>query len=136
MATDPDRTHQQSTTPATLLQSALEQFREETRLYNEAVGSYNTHLHNHRDRRDLHDLPFRDPITAYDAYDAALDGDPAAVEALVTHLVDEAHLDSQLRRHPRTYPIHVEAAEQLELARDQVVGTLEAALRHVEAAAE
>ena len=117
-----------------LLESALEQFREDCRLYNEAVASYNTHLDNHRDRRDLHDVPFRAPITAHDAFEDAGDGDRAAIESLLAHLLDQSHLDSQLRRHPRTYPIHVEASEHLQLARDQLVTTLEAALQHVDAA--
>ncbi len=126
-----DRDRSVSRTPGTLLQSALDQFREDCRLYNEAVGSYNTHLDNHRDRRDLHDVPYRTPITAHDAFDDALDGDPSAIEALLTHLLDQAHLDSQLRRHPRTYPIHVEAVDHLRMAREQLVTTLEEALRHV-----
>lgn len=122
-------------TPSTtrpLLESALEQVREDCRLYNEAVGSYNTHLDNHRDRRDLHDLPFRTPITAHDAFDDASDGDRAAIESLLTHLIDQAHLDSRLRRHPGTYPVHVEATEHLQLAREQLVTTLEEVLQHVE----
>lgn len=120
----------------TLLRSALAQFHEDSRLYNEAVGSYNTHLDNHRDRRDLDDLPFRDPITAHDDFDDAIDGDGSAIEALLAHLIDQAHLDSQLRRHPRTYPVHVEAVEHLQIAREQLVTTLEEALRHIQADAE
>lgn len=109
-------------------QSALEQFHEDARLYNRAVGSYNTHLSNHRERRGLHDIPFREPVSAHDDFDAALRGETEAAERVLTDLIDEAHLDSQLRRHPRTYPIHVEAVEQLEMARDQLVTTLEEAL--------
>lgn len=131
MSSTTDRAPGQSPTARALLRSALDQLREECHAYNEAVGSYNTHLDNHRDRRDLHDVPFRDPITAHDAFDAALDGDPAAIESLLTALVDRAHLDSELRRHPRTYPIHIEACEQLQIAREQLVTTLEEALCHI-----
>ncbi|APW98920.1 hypothetical protein CHINAEXTREME_14555 [Halobiforma lacisalsi AJ5] len=131
----PPREHppRRSVPPDSLLESALEQFREECRRYNEAVGSYNTHLDNHRDRRDLHDVPFRSPITAHDAFEAANDGDRVAVETLLEDLIDRAHLDSQLRRHPRVYPIHVEATEHLDLARDGLVTTLEELLQHAEA---
>lgn len=114
-----------------LLESALDQFNEDCRLYNRALGSYNTHLDNHRDRRDLQDIPFRAPITAHDAFEDTLDGDCDAVESLLDHLIDQAQLDSQLRRHPRTYPIHVEATEQLEIAREQLVRTLEEAFCHI-----
>lgn len=113
-----------------LLHSALDQFREECRLYNRAVGSYNTHLDNHRDRRELYDVPFRSPITDFDCYDSAVDGDRAAMEALLTRLIDQAHLDSQLRRHPRTYPIHIDAVEHLRIAREQLIATLEQAIQH------
>ena len=118
-----------------LLESALDQFREDCRVYNEAVGSYNTHLDNHRDRRELYDVPFRRPISAHEAFDDACDGDRGAIEELLSHLLDEAHLDSDLRRHPRSYPIHVEACEHLEIAREALVTTLEEALVHVEEAA-
>ena len=131
MTTDHHRNRSASGT--SLLQSALDQFREEYRLHEEAVESYNEHLDNHRDRRDLHELPAREPVAAHDAYEPALDGDPAAIDALLTHLIDRAHLDSQVRRHPRTYPVHVEAVEHLEIARDQLVGTLEEAFRHSQA---
>lgn len=122
----------QSTAPPTqsLFQSALDQFHQDCRLYNAAVGSYNTHLDNHRNRRDLHELPFRNPITAHPGFDDAANGDRDAVEALLTHLIDQAHLDSQLRRHPRTFPIHDEAVEHLQIARDQVITTLEETLHH------
>jgi hypothetical protein len=125
-----DRRHGTAPTPRARLQSALDQFREDCRLYHEAVGSYNTHLDNHRDRCDLHAIPFRAPITAHDGFDAAIDGDCAAIEELLEHLIGQAHLDSELRRHPRTYPIHVEAVEHLEIARERLVTTLEEALRH------
>lgn len=114
-----------------LLESGLDQFREECFLYNRAVGSYNTHLDNHRERRDLHGLPFREPITAHDRFEAALGGDRAAIETLLAHLIDEAHLDSELRRHPRTYPIHREAVDHLGDAREELVATLEETLQHL-----
>lgn len=128
-ADDPSRSTSPSARP--LLQSALDQLREECRLYNQAIDSYNTHLDNHRDRRDLHDVPFRAPVIAHDAYDDALAGDRAAVEPLLSRLIDQAHLDSHLRRHPRTYPIHVGAGEHLRMARDGLVGSLEEALVHI-----
>lgn len=130
MSTSPDPQRDRSST-GYLLDSALAQIREDSRLYNEAVGSYNTHLENHRNRRDLQDLPFREPITAHQAFEDAMDGDPSAIEALITALIDEAHLDSDLRRHPRTYPIHLEAVEHLQVAREQLISTLEEALVHV-----
>ena len=123
---------QSSTAPThSLLQSALEQFHEDCRLYNAAVGSYNTHLDNHRERRALHDLPFRDPVTAHPAFDDAATGDRDGIETLLTYLVDQAHLDSQLRRHPRTFPIHREAVEHLQIAREQLLTTLEDAHHHL-----
>ena len=115
-----------------LLQSALDQVTEDSRLYNQAVGSYNTHLDNHRERRDLYDLPFRSPVSAHEAFDEAMAGERDAIETVLAHLLDQAHLDSYLRRHPRTYPIHVEACEHLEVARDRLVTTLEDALLHVD----
>jgi hypothetical protein len=127
-----DRSRTDPPTTPSLLASALDQLREDCRLYNEAVGSYNTHLDNHRDRRDLYDIPFRTPVTAHDAFDDAIDGDRDSLEALLAHLIDQAHLDSQLRRHPRTYPIHTEASEHLQIARDQLVSTLEETLRHLD----
>jgi exonuclease VII small subunit len=118
------------------LESALKQLQEAARCYNRAVGSYNTHLDNHQERRDLHDVPFRVPISACDAFPAAKFGERAALETLLEHLLDQAHLDSQLRRHPRAYPIHVEAVEHLELARDDLVTALEDALRRIDATAD
>ena len=126
-----NRPGRESQTAQPLFQSALDQFSEDCRIYNEAIGSYNTHLDNHRDRRDLHDIPFRTPISAHDAYGDARDGDRAALEAILDHLLEEVHLDSQLRRHPRTYPIHIEATEHLVIARDQLVTTLEETIRHL-----
>ena len=87
-----------------LLEAGLDQFREECFLYSRAVGSYNTHLANHRERRDLYDIPFRAPVSAHDRFDAACRRERAATETLLADLIDEAHLDSELRRHPRTYP--------------------------------
>ena len=112
------------------MQTAIEQLREDALVYNEAVGSYNRHLDTHRERRDLGDVPFRAPVAAHDAFDAALEGERAALETLLEDLVDGAHLDSELRRHPGAYPIHVEATEHLEIARDGLVSTIEDALRH------
>lgn len=132
MTTTTDGTDSRPTAPQTRLETALSQLREDCRVYNEAIGSYNTHLDNHRDRRDLHELPFRAPVTAYDAFDDALDGEPAAVETLLASLVDQAHLDSQLRRHPGTYPIHLEAVEHLRIARDRLVSALEDVFQHVD----
>lgn len=130
MVSTPERSRSQPARANPQLHSGLEQLQEDCQLYNEAVGSYNTHLDNHRDRRDLHDLPFRASIAAHDACGAALDGDPAAIDTLLTYLLDQAHLDSQLRRHPRTYPVHTEAVEHLQLARDQLISTLEEILHH------
>ena len=121
-----------ASTAQSLLQSALDQFLEDCRLYNTAVGSYNTHLDNHRERRELYDLPFRAPLTAHPAFERATNGDRDAIEALLTHLIDEEHLDSQLRRHPRTFPIHDEAVEHLQIARDQVITTLEEVHVHLQ----
>lgn len=127
-----ERSRSKSPDPRTRLQSALDQFREDCRVYNEAVGSYNTHLDNHRDRRNLHELPFRAPITAHEAFDDAIDGDRDAIEAILSHLLDQTHLDSQLRRHPRTYPIHIEATEHLDIAREKLITTLEETLHHLQ----
>ena len=106
-------------------ETACEQFREYCYLYNEAIGSYNTHLDNHRDRRALHDVPFRSPITAHDSFDDAIAGDFDAMQNLLTHLLNESHKDSSLRCHPRTYPIHIEACEHLQIAREQLISILE-----------
>lgn len=132
MTTTTDGSDARTTTPQTRFETSLAQLREDCRVYNEAVGSFNTHLGNHRDRRDLHDLPFRAPVVAHDAFDDALEGDPEAVEALLASLIDQAHLDSQVRRHPETYPVHLEAVEQLRIARDRLVTTLEDVLQHVD----
>lgn len=127
--------HAESTdaTARALLQSALDQFHEDALHYNVAVGSFNTHLDNHRERRDLDDLPFRDPITSHPSFDAVVNGDRDAIETLLSHLIDQAHLDSDVRRHPRTFPIHEDALEHLQIARGRVISTLEEALWHLEA---
>lgn len=131
MTTTTDGTDPQTTAPRTRLGTSLAQLREDCRVYNEAVGSYNIHLDNHRERRDLEELPFRAPVTAHDAFEDAVDGEPAALEALLESLIDQAHLDSQLRRHPGVYPVHLEAVEHLRIARDRLVTTLEDVLQHV-----
>lgn len=122
----------EQTTPETnvngdgfLIESGIEQLKMDCRLYDEAVESYNTHLRNHRDRRDLHDIPYRQPISDHGAVEDAFAGDRGAVEKLLRHLLDQPHRDSELRRHPRTYPIHLEALEHLEIARDRLVRSLE-----------
>lgn len=115
---------------------ALDQLREEVRWYDRAVASFNEHLENHRDRRDLDDLPFREPITENEEYEAVLAGEPAAIETLLHALLREAHLDSRVRRHPRTYPIHEEAVDHLAVARDEVVSTLEGVLLEIHMGAE
>lgn len=116
-----------------LLDTALAQLAEDARLYDAAVESFNTHLENHRDRRDLHDLPRRERITDHDAFEVAIDGDRDGLERVLEDILDRGHLDSKVRRHPRVYPIHLEAIEHLEIARDRLVATLEAALRHIDA---
>lgn len=131
MSSSSDRRRSHTPTSDPVLQSGLDQFREECYPYNRAVGSYNTHLANHRERRALHDIPFRAPITAHERFEAALAGERAALEAVLAHLIDGAHLDSQLRRHPRTYPIHREAVDHLEVAREQLVTTLEETIQRL-----
>ena len=125
-----------SPTDRELLDVALAQLVEDARTYDEAVESYNVHLANHRERRDLHDLPLREPITAHEALESALDGDREALASVLSTVLDETHLDSAVRRHPRVYPIHLEAVEHLEIARRQLVTTLEEALRHLVLVAE
>lgn len=132
MTTTTEGSDTQPTAPQTRLETSLAQLREDCRVYNEAVGSYNTHLDNHRERRDLQDLPFRAPVTAHDAFEDAADGDPEAVETLLASLIDQAHLDSRVRRHPAVYPVHLEAVEHLRIARDRLVTTLEGVLQHVD----
>ena len=128
-----DRQHRPTAAedPRYLIGSAREQLEFDCRLYNEAVGSYNTHLGNHRERRDLFDIPYRRPITAHGSFDEARVGDPAAIDSLITELIDQAHLDSQLRCHPRVHPIHREATDQLAAARKQLIATLEDLVTHL-----
>lgn len=128
MTTPPDHRRTDAADRDPLFDSALEQFRQACHGYNRAVGSFNTHLDNHRDRRDLYDLSFRTPITAHDAFSDALEGDQDAIESVLDYLLDQAHLDSMVRRHPRTFPIHREAVEHLEVARADLVTALEDAL--------
>lgn len=94
-----------------------EQLRQECLEYNRAVGSFN----HHRDRMDLHDVPFRQPVSTPES--------PAEMRSLLAELLDRVHLDSQVRRHPRIAPIHEEAVEQLEMARSQLRSTLEPELQ-------
>lgn len=115
-----------------LLHSALLQLEEDARMYDVAVESFNTHLENHRERRDLHDIPRRAPIREHDGFDAAVGGHRDAIESMLAELLSRVHLDSAVRRHPRAYAIHLEAVEHLEIARDQLVITLEATLRHLD----
>ncbi len=127
-----ERQANHSSTPHNkLFELALDQLAEDARAHDKAVRSFNTHLENHRERRDLHEVPIREPVTAHEAFEPALEGDREAIESLLDDMIDRAHLDSAVRRHPRVYPIHLEAVEHLEIARDQLVSTLEASLRHL-----
>lgn len=114
-----------------VFQSAIAQLERDCLLYNQALGSYNTHLDNHRERQQLHGLPYRQPISAHVAFRGALAGERQDLEALLSHLLDQAHLDSHLRRHPRVYPVHLEAVEHLQHAREQLVHTIEEAICHL-----
>ena len=134
MSSSSDRPPSRPTIADPHLQSAIDQFREECYPYNRAVGSFNTHLDNHRERRSLGDLPFRVPIAAHEGFEGALAGERVAIETLLARLLDEIHLDSDVRRHPRTYPIHREAVDQLAFARDQLVTTLEETLQYLDGA--
>lgn len=100
------------------------QLEEDILPYNQAVGSFNMHLNNHRERRDLYDLSYRDPVTAVPANEQEM-------RDLLARLNGEVHLDSTVRIHPRTYPIHEEAVQHLEIARDALKGTLEDGLRTI-----
>lgn len=127
---DDQRGHERNAANETHIGSGLEQIREDTQLYNQAVGSYNIHLDNHRERRGLTSVDFRNPLHAHDAYESALEGDRKALQALLGHLLEEEKRDSRVRRHPRAYPIHREAIEHLAMARDQVRKTIEETLFH------
>lgn len=109
-----------SPTDPTAADLGYAQLHEECLAYNQAIGSFNQHLDNHRDRMKLHDIPFRDPVCTPET--------TGEMRALLAELLDRAHLDSQVRRHPRTAPIHAEAVEQLEIARSQLRSTLETEL--------
>ena len=122
---------QSSLTDRELLDTALGQLAEDAQVYDAAIESFNTHLENHRDRRDLHDLPLREPLNTHPMFETALGGDRDALESVLATVLDRAHLDSEVRCHPRVYPIHLESIEHLEIARDQLVATLEDALRYL-----
>lgn len=95
----------------------FDQLRLECLAYNRVVGSFNSHLRAYRDRLHLDDLPYREPVT--------VPGDIDEMEALLAFLLDQVYLDSRVRRHPRIAPVHLEAVEQIELARRQLISTLE-----------
>ena len=94
-----------------------EQLRQECLAYNRAIGSFNRHLNNHRDRMDLHDLPYRRPVDTPET--------PSEMRHLLEYLLGQVHFDSQVRRHPRIVPIHEQAVEHVEIARRQLLSTLE-----------
>ena len=121
---------QPSSTDRERLELALAQITEDAHLYDEAVASYNIHLENHRERRDLHDLPLRQPITDDETFQRGIDGDRESLERVLSTLLDRIHFDSAVRRHPRVFPIHLEAVEHLDIARDRLVRAIEDALRH------
>lgn len=118
-----------SSTGRELLDVALAQLLEDARVYDLAVESFNEHLANHRERRDLHDLPVRESISGNDAFETACHGDRESLASLLSTMLDQAHLDSAVRRHPRIYPIHLEAVEHLEIARERLIYTLEETLQ-------
>lgn len=95
----------------------FDQLRLECMAYNRTVGSFNGHLQAYRDRLHLEDIPYREPV--------AVPTDIDEMEALLEFLLDQVYLDSRVRRHPRIAPIHLEAVEQMELARRQLLTTLE-----------
>lgn len=98
-----------------------EQLHEECLAYNRAIGSFNHHLSNHRERMGLEDIPYRAPIQTPTTVDE--------MQRLLTHLLAQPRLDSQVRSHPNTVPIHEEAIEHIEIARDQLVATIEDAIQ-------
>lgn len=120
---------QASSTDRERLDAALMQIVEAATVYDQAIASYNEHLENHRDRRDLHDLTRRQPVADMERFQSAIDGNREAIEAILSAMFDQSQLDSSVRCHPRVYPIHLEAVEHLEIARDQLVRALEGALR-------
>ena len=115
-------------------QSAIDQFREDTFMYDQAVDSYNQHLRNHRDSRNLQDIPARVSIQDHTAFKDVLRGNPVAIKTVIDDMIAQGYADSHLRRHPRVFPIHLEACEQLEMARTQLITTLEQALYHLQLA--
>lgn len=110
-------TASQDSVESSTTQFVYEQLRQECLAYNRAVGSFNTHLDNHRDRMDLQDIPFRKPVTPPET--------PAEMHQLLEFLLGQVRLDSQVRRHPRVVPIHEQAVEHIEIARKQLLSTLE-----------
>lgn len=98
-------------------QFVYDQLRLECLAYNKAVGSFNTHLKHHKVQLKLHDLPYREPVE--------VPTDTSEMEPLLQSLLDEVYLDSAVRRHPRVAPILEDAVEHLEIARDQLIRTLE-----------
>ena len=128
---DERRETQPSSTDHDRFELALAQITEDASLYDEAVASYNVHLENHRERRDLYDLPVRKPITDDETFRRGIDGDREALERVLSTLLDRVHLDSAVRRHPRVFPIHLEAVEHLDIARDRLVRAIEDALRRL-----
>lgn len=121
-----------STADHNLTAVALGQVAEVAHSYDEAVRSYNEHLENHRERRDLHNIPVRQEMITDETFQEALDGELAALKDVLSTLLDEPHLDSALRMHPRVYPIHLEAIEHLEIARRELIKSLEDAIRRLE----
>lgn len=59
-------------------------------------------------------------------------GDRAAIEDLLTFLLEQAHLGSRLRRDLRALPVHVEAVAHLRIARPRLVRTLEESLFYLD----
>lgn len=108
-----------------LITSSIAQLREASQAYNAAVGSFNTHLERHQ---DLAAIPFREPVSAHDAFEGALSAERPDVERLLESLLDQTHLDSQVRRHPDVHPIHREAVTYLRITRAEVISTLETLL--------
>ena len=124
--------NQTSSSDCERLEIAVAQVVEAGRVYDEAVTSYNTHLENHRGRRNLDELPARQSITDAAMYQQGITGDRDALDTVLAQLLDQVHLDSAVRRHPRVYPIHLEALRHLEIARDQLIRALEDALRRMD----
>lgn len=105
-------------------QFVLDQLRLESLAYNKAVGSFNTHLKHHKTQLNLHELPYRKPVS--------VPADTEEMGELLQSLLDETYLDSEVRRHPTVAPILVDAVEHLEIARTQLIKSLEDELLYVE----